>query len=540
MLKITEIPLFVEAGLEVIPTEVTPNVMNYQEGVIYDEPTSKVNTLWRSGVSLPSDIITILARSRLWERDGELEPTEIDLFNQHIDVIYIPTRLRLAIKISKWFKGIVLFRYFGDLDEGSKDLEELSRADQSTLDRLVLLPIFRSLLEKSFTRRFKNKFILHNYLDPAIVPRRWTGFKSDSPAVVVLGSVHQYKPFQEVLRGLFPLASQIPIKLLGKNVYSLVPKDIRERFNVITDLSREKFFESFFDSQFLIYPHARRYHSHNVPIEAIYGGMPLIFRTQTPTFVENHHSLAERLFPGRIGASHTNRGLMRSALNVYGNEIELRRLTEVQSRLTAPYDPQYVKGELSQLLNFLWSKKDSIKGSQRISVPKEPLPLSSFPAADYFKVRTQIINNGFSAPLVKFFIDHHLNRAKLIRVKDTEELVLEIRPDLKYLQVVLGVIPGGEPVFFRSFTDHKISLTLHGKGFGDSEVVGEIYVNGALVERLPRCRRVSSSHWHTFTEEFNFRRDENSHFVLYLKSSDSLNLMAGSVSHHCGSTEVRC
>jgi hypothetical protein len=527
MLKITEIPMFVNAGLEVIPTEVTPNVMHEGEALKYDAPESAVNQMWRSNLTVADDVVRALARSRLWERNGLVDQQEQDLFNQYIDVIYIPTRLDLAVQIGRWFKGIVIFRYFGDLNEGKKYLGNIPLGDLEVIKKMVFLPIFKSLLDDHIAKHFNNTFVLHNYLDDSIVPGKWSGFVKDSPAVVVLGSVHQFEPFQKILRDLIPLTRKFPIKLLGKNIESQLPKDIASAFQVKTDLARPEFFAEFFSSQFLIYPHARKNHSHNVPIEAIYGGMPLALRTQTPTFVENSHPLLTKAFPSRVGASRSEHSLRVFASDLYNDEEKLRMLARSQQRLTAPYQLENVASELRVLLAYLQTHKPT-RAEPELRTPVHTL-MASYPPSDYFVKSRRVIEQDFNEPLHHLISGPELNEVTTLDVDGKQRIVIRVPKSPRQLQIILGIIPGSERFAFSAQRQHVLKIGGFRKGFGECTVTAEIYVKDECLTAMEYQARPDffvrerlvpqENELEPFTAEFNFAWHEPFQLNLIFKSA---------------------
>lgn len=530
MLKLTEIPLFQNLGIEIIPTEVTPNVMNYLEGIKYDDPNLEINKLWRQACTIPENVLIVLMRSRLWERDGLISDAEKELFNQYIDVMYVPTRLDLAVRISKWFKGSIVYRYFGDLLEGKKYLRNIPKNDLNAIRNMVYLPIFNSLNSEPVAKFFDIKISLHNYLDGSIVPRKWNGFKKGAHAVIILGSVHQFPPFQKILRALIPLAKKIPIKLLGKNVYSLLPKDIREAFHVKTDLDRDEFFDEFFSSQFLIYPHTRKNHSHNVPIEAIYGGMPILFRTKTPTFIENEHDLKVKFFPSQIGAAHTLMGFIKLALKTYNNEEQLNQLIQVQSRLTTPYSLENVTQEAKILLNHL--EKKQIERLDPIIKKDLPfIPFATFPANLYFSNLKNVVENNFSAPIYQFFSNSILNNINVINFGEQTHLVLALEHVPVYTQLILGVIPGAEAVYFCADKKHEITIDGFISGSGRCDISLDAYVNNAPVDRALQRQRSSSQDLIFFSKKFILSSTDPFHISLVIKVHGTCSVYAKTIQH---------
>lgn len=536
MLKLTEIPLFLDLGIEIIPTEVTPNVMNYLEGIKYDDPDLAINKMWRTRCTLPDDVLIAIIRSRLWERDGLISEAEQEIFNQYIDVIYIPTRLDLATKISRWFKGSIVYRYFGDLLEGKNYLLNIPESDLKIIRNMVYLPIFNSLMKEELPKYFDTHIVLHNYLDESIVPKKWSGFKKDSHAVIVLGSVHQFPPFQKILRELIPLAKIIPIKLLGKNVYSLLPKDIKEAFDVKTDLDRDEFFNEFFSSQFLIYPHTRKNHSHNVPIEAIYGGMPILFRTKTPTFIENEHDLKTKIFPSKIGAAHTLIGFRKLILKTYNNANKLEYLTKVQSPLTTPYSAKNVHSEAKRLIEHL--KKIKRERADPISEKIPLIPLTTFPANLYFYNLKNVVNDDFSAPIHQFFSNSILNGVKIIEFEGKKHTVLNLKNAPNHTQLILGVIPGAESVYFCADKEHEITLDGFIFGTGRCDIFLDAYVKDIPVKRLTQRERSNTQTLMFFSKKFIINNKEPFHLSIVIKVHGKCTAYANIIKHSI-STETK-
>lgn len=475
MLRITEIPMFKAAGLEVIPEEVTASVLTYLEGLTYDDPALPINQLWRENITIPENVLLSLRRSRLWDRNGQLSQAEIDLFNQYIHVMYVPTRIDLAIAISQWFKGTVLFRFFGDLPAGKEELE----ATQSVPSNMVYVPIFKSLLTHRIAKLFKKSFVLHNYLNTDVVTAKWPGVVVENPATIVLGDVANSIEAQDTLRALFPLAKKIPIKLLGKNIASLIPADIKKHYEIKTNLPRDRFFAEFFASQFLIYPHSNPFHSHNVPIEAVYGGMPLVFRIQTPTYIENTHTAAIDQSPRLLGAAESNAQLIDIAQRIYGDETELLRLQEMQRYLTTPYQQAVVMEECRELVAYL--QQTSQPQTELAHHPENLTAWGHIPLVDHFKSQTDVVNDHFKMPLAVFAMrGNSINQ--LVSFTHQENPLFCLRLPIQQATFFnLGWVSGGEPRFFAPFQWHEISIDFYSLGGEGAlhcsamQVVGEAY-----------------------------------------------------------------
>jgi hypothetical protein len=462
MLRETEFPLFIRHGIEIIPTEVTPSVMTARQGAAYDDPTLAINKLWREHLTLPDSILHVLTRSRLWERDGKVSVEEASIFNKYVDAIYVPARLSLAIQIARWFNGIILFRYFGDQDVDDETAfgRRLSDAPSSILDRIIFVPVFRLLREKQWARAFKYTCPLHVYLDTSPTPAKWTGFVAGAPAAIVLSSVYQHEPFQALLRSLFPLAKAIPIKLLGKNAVSKLPHDIVTNFKVMGELDHQDFFREFLSSQFLIYPNSQRYHSHNVPLEAIYAGMPVVFRTETPTYLESDHPFAVHLRPSSIGASRSNASLMKFAQHLFDNENAAQHLIPEQSRLIAPFLIESVDKEMKALASLL--HKLCLSRIDPIARTEPEVVFEKVPANICFHSMKAVVSHGFCEPISSFLFNNLINAWRQPLLPDDDLVCVKLDKG-NCLQLNLGNVLGDDDVFFEESRQHLIQVDMGSK-----------------------------------------------------------------------------
>ncbi|MDA7994631.1 MAG: hypothetical protein MPJ25_16515, partial [Pirellulales bacterium] len=105
-----EIPLFLESGFRVIPLLTDFWTLQYDEKL-----DANLCSDWKQNVELPPDVIKQLQSLSLCVDNGCLpfRRDEIDLLNRYVDVIYMTVLPNLAIRLTKVFKGMVIFRPFG-------------------------------------------------------------------------------------------------------------------------------------------------------------------------------------------------------------------------------------------------------------------------------------------------------------------------------------------------------------------------------------------------------------------------------------------
>lgn len=346
-LRATEVPVWLEAGLEVIPEEVDTAPLNVFEALQYDDPARhEVLRQCAAASTLPERAYGALRRCRLRQRRGALSAEEQRFFNRHVDIIYVATDLELAVAIKQWFSGEVIFRYFGTFENLRNLAEMVAEHRPEDLAGIVCMPIFDSLYELGIARHFERSVTVHGFVGDAALSPRWLGIREDQPAVVVMNHVLSGTAQARMLGRMENLARRIPIAVLGKNDLDRVPPAIGAAFDFKGILERRAFLEQFAAARMLIHPHAERYHNHYSNLEAVAMGIPVLFRTANPLYLEQPESLRQERPAEWFGAFETEEALFAAAERFYRDPEPLAALAERQRVLLGPYSRASVMAEI--------------------------------------------------------------------------------------------------------------------------------------------------------------------------------------------------
>lgn len=465
MLKLTEIPIFISLGVEIIPEEVIPSLLPDIEGMVYDDPEDKINKMWMQKTTIPPLYLKIVRRARLWDRKGIISREEQEVFNSYFDIIYVPTNFVMAQNIAKWFKGEVIFRYFGDLHGYSEKDWFRMGIDKGVYKRIIIAPIFNVLGEQKFVQSFARCSFLHNYLNEDIVPTKYIGWREKQPISIVCSNIN-HPENQGLIKSLIPLASKVPVQILGKNFLDAITSHIKNIFHVTGVLPRDEYFKQFFSSRLLVYPNSRRYHSNNVHLEAIYGGMPVLFRAQNPLLIENSLVLSDKLIPSKIGSVRTTNELIERAIDIYQNKDKLEQLIINQKVLLSAYSKERVLAEAHSLMSMCKINKSK----NNTIATKSDFILSQTPNAVFYEVHKNFPISEIKVPFYHFILDLSLNNVTKVCFKNNTVYALEIYHSEQFLQYAIGVVETCKRAPFAPNLEHVIGL----EGFIEKNATGEI------------------------------------------------------------------
>lgn len=345
-LRVTEVPVWLNLGMEVIPEEVDTANLNVFEALLYDDPERHpILQQCATASTLPTDTYHALRRCRLRQRQGQLSAEEKKFFNEQIDVIYVATDLALAVAIKRWFTGEVIFRYFGTFENLRNLKDMVAEHEPGALVDIICLPIFNSLYELGIRQAFRRSATVHGFIEKTNLSSSWQGIRADQSAAVVMNHVVQGTTQAAMLRRMLPLAADIPISVLGKNLLDQLPADIAANFDVRGFLDRNDFLNEFAGCRMLIHPYAERHHNHYSNLEAVTMGIPVLFRTDNPLYLEQPEKLRSEKPAEWFGAFASETELFSAATWLFNNPEALRRLAERQFRLLDPYSRRSVMRE---------------------------------------------------------------------------------------------------------------------------------------------------------------------------------------------------
>jgi FkbM family methyltransferase len=430
-LRATEVPVWLEVGVEVIPEEVDTAVLNLSEALQYDDiERHEVLRQCSAASTLTAEAYQSVRRCRLRQRQGALSAEEKQFFNRHIDIIYIATDLALAVAIKRWFQGEVIFRYFGAFENLRVLGDMVVEHEPEDLSGIVCLPIFKSLYEMGIERSFTRSALVHGFVSKAALSAGWRGVRANQSAVVVMNNVRANTVQAKMLARIASLAETVPISILGKNDKSRVPAEIAGAFNVRGFLKRSEFLDEFAGSRFLIHPHAERYHNHYSNLEAVSMGIPVLFRTANPLYLEQSERLRRAKPAEWFGAFETEEELLAAAERFFLEPRLLKKLVRRQRRLLAPYSRRAVLRETKAAMRLL-------QISHKARPPVEPMnwPHARLACNETLRLQQGLIASGATIPFASLAREDDW---KLLAQNDSGDLVMRLPRGTAARQFIVG------------------------------------------------------------------------------------------------------
>ncbi len=430
-LRATEVPVWLEVGVEVIPEEVDTAPLNLFEALRYDDlDRHEVLRQCAAASTLPAEAYRAVRRCRLRQRQGELSAEERQFFNRHIDIIYVATDLALAVAIKRWFKGEVIFRYFGAFENLRTLSDMVAEHEAEHLSGIVCLPIFNSLYEMGIERTFARSATVHGFVSKAALPARWLGVRTNQSAAVVMNHLVNNSVQTEMLTRIVPLAKRVPISILGKNDQSKVPPHIAAAFDVKGLLKRSEFLEAFAGSRFLLHPHAERHHNHYSNLEAVAMGIPVLFRTANPLYLEQPERLRQAKPAAWFGAFETEADLLAAAEQLFHEPGLLKKLVRRQRKLLAPYSRRAVVREVEAAMRLL-----EVSTTERPPVEAIDWPHAKLGCGETLRLQQDLIATGGTIPFASLAIETDW---KLLAQNASGDLVMRLPQGTATRQFMLG------------------------------------------------------------------------------------------------------
>ncbi|HSW94127.1 MAG TPA: FkbM family methyltransferase [Gammaproteobacteria bacterium] len=287
VLRFEEVPLFIEAGFEVIPVKAHWEIFRIQEPGA-DDPAHPLYPNWRETCTIPNAVIEkiqaidILKYQDLNAGSGRVSPHDAALLNEWIDIIYIPNLLPPVPRVLSWFKGLTLFRVYGEgkimtYDEwaansgANLNLLRIYDARYATMLMLYTLngPEHRSILGT-------NVFHVGPSVTRSRVTGQWKGDTSSRICNTSLSYIYENPHWTDIYHEFCEVFKDIPLRILGKNNKS---HEVLKRDNRVTGIIKndKAYLDILTDCRCLIDPGTSPFHTHYAPLEAIIMGIPVIF-----------------------------------------------------------------------------------------------------------------------------------------------------------------------------------------------------------------------------------------------------------------------
>lgn len=277
-LRYEEVPLWIEAGVEIIPSMGDPKYIRYDQD--YNNERSPLYPDWRTSCTIPPSIVDRIRGIDIDRSRGKVSKEEAELFNRWIDIMYIASFSDIASNVMDWFQGYIVFRVFGNGDRTS--YTEITRESPVVLrkfnacPRYVWSPILFGLDELEDARMIKNKLFVNAFVSPKRMGHTWA-FEESLPTIVTTISYldDPGHPARDLNAAFFDYFSDIPYRVLGKNDRSA---NVGPEALITGYSDHETFFSTIAKARIFVYIGAGSYyHLHFTPLEAVSMGVPVLF-----------------------------------------------------------------------------------------------------------------------------------------------------------------------------------------------------------------------------------------------------------------------
>lgn len=528
-LRKTELPVFLAHNVEIVPEEVRTSVLSSSEGRSYEnESIHPIIHQWQDRCTLDTDVLEIVRRARLSHRKGRITSEEQAFFNNYFDAIYVATDLDTAVEVKSWFKGDVIFRYFG-FHNNLKILRQLvEKHDNDKLRSIIFCPIFTSLLELEGADKFERTAVIHGYIDQKHIKHVWSGWRDEQAAVAMGHNLHIGSDTETLkkLRELIPLAQQINIALMGKYDCKAAPADIGSAYTLIGQLPFETYLERFLSARMLIHPFGNPYHNHYTNVEACAAGMPVLLLRGNPLYNENELRGELENSPESYGAFADIDTLMKGALALFHDRQALEDLAVHQRQLLKSFSRETVQREVGALLDLI--------AKTRIEKPMQPqlTVFSRTPCTDPYHQRNNFVEGADDVPISAFLNEDHLTNACLNEVGD---LVFRLTAASGCQQLFLT---DGDSRLAEGRL-HKITLLGRSRGLGAIDVTLEMWTSAGIiaVEKFNfSCLKDDGA----FKIPFDIAVSEQASLVLYISVAGNTTVDFRSLSHNIDDADMNC
>jgi hypothetical protein len=517
-LRDAEIPLFLSCGFEAIPEEPDPVVLDAIDFPEYESDADPVTMSWRRRCTAPERELEVCRRARLSQRGGLVSEAEQDLFNAYFDVIYIATNLKAAANIKSWFRGEVIFRYFGFYSNLRKVEYMASSLDADLLGDILYAPIYSSLQTQETDLLFRRTVVLRPFLAPraAVADRDDRGH--GGPVVTVLSSVYSGWENERDLKSLLPLTDEMRLHVLGKNDLHRVASDIKTQFHIVGASAPGRYREIFHGAQMCIYGQSSSHHMHYTPLEAVAAGVPLVCRGNIPLLQENQRAYGPAATAGVIGVAQSHEDLLATARRAHNNSELLAEIAASQRSLMRYFCADEAAQDLARLSAVLRIKPRQAP-PRLVNYP----PLSSLPTNASFETQAQIASLNVSVRAIDLIADFGAVRPVLSERPGFPQL-LALAPRGAGLRLTLGEKGEG----FDAKVGHAIELRGRSRGRGALKAIAELWRDGTVVASRLGIRRGDEQ---DFVLSIAFCDQMRSMLLISLQGVGDVEMELGSVSH---------
>ena len=283
-----EIPLFLESGFRVIPLLTDFWTLQYDEKL-----DANLCSDWKQNVELPPDVIKQLQSLSLCVDNGCLpfRRDEIDLLNRYVDVIYMTVLPNLAIRLTKVFKGMVIFRPFGHA--GLNTYSKISEYFGTKIEELngkanfYWVPILTTLQEVESQAICINATHLGAFVtNERLGRKRWDASTSEPYVVETIPRINKQQYYLDIYKQYRQDHGHLSLKILGGNE----PRGgFLDDASIVGYLEDTEYYSTIVRARLSIYHGRSRHHVHYHPIEFMAIGVPVLFHVDSAFASEAKH-----------------------------------------------------------------------------------------------------------------------------------------------------------------------------------------------------------------------------------------------------------
>lgn len=320
-----EVPLLLEMGYEVF----CPKSFPYDEGNL----SASISYAYDSSLSLPPDILEVLNRTDFYH---DIPHEQKMIINQYFDIAFFPAFAFQMKMLISFFKGVLCFKPFGLMGEGtySKNLmltfgpSFLARIE-SLRERFIFGQAYQHLSKIEY-RGFRNRAVyLPLGLKNAYENHSWTG--GEKKVLFVCPRIKTSPYFEDLYKKFKKEFSGVDYMVGGAQ-----PIPVQEDPNVSGFLSKEEYEYSMKHFAVMFYHSQEKNHIHYHPFEAIKNGMPLVFMSGGILDLIGGSKL-----PGRCNSWREARNKVVRIIE--GDKQLVNQIKETQGILLTPFTYDYCK-----------------------------------------------------------------------------------------------------------------------------------------------------------------------------------------------------
>jgi hypothetical protein len=336
--RFQEMMLFPAAGIEVVPTY-TDIQTSWVDSRYHDE-SHPLYPRWRSTCSMPVNVVERVRRSRLWERDFQLEPPEAKLINDNFEGMFINCSPSTLEKIFSWYRGKVLFRCNGGpnrkaLYEDAAQWVDVARRAGRIRD-FIYLPGHMNLVVPEMLEAGVKIVHWPVFSDEARIPGEWARQTSRTIATAISYlDFHQH--FQGQLKDILDAygGSDLNVRVFGKNK---VVRTAAENVEIVGGLpSDNDFWGQIFACGAFVDAGADPTHTVFPPLEAALKGMPVFFCRDNGHVHAIQDYLPHVTLDERMGVLANHHDIRDYLLKVGGDVDALTKLNHAQVAILRAY-----------------------------------------------------------------------------------------------------------------------------------------------------------------------------------------------------------